>query len=306
VTTCGLKLINVITAHIIRRQSTTFYRTVTELNANFRWCLTGTPIQNRLEDIGALFSFIRARPFDSMAVFRRFIVLPFNETEEREKVASERLSRLIDSVCLRRTRDLLDLPERQERVREIIFSPEEQQQYDLTKDIMDRTIKEQVGDITRKSIFGMFQAQLQLRLLCNHGTFQRLYSWHKRCLIDEKEDALSSLGQSAETRCSVCRIEMPIMGSNNLYGRYLENCAHVICSECLYEHEEEGGQSNGAMVHCPLCVSSGAPLVFANGNGHGNAPSNLHKDDAFNPDGYSSKMMYLMRDIKEDLHQKKR
>ena len=59
-----------------------------------------------LEDIGALFTFIRASPFDSMATFRRFIVTPFDEGEERRALASERLGLLLDSVCLRRMREL--------------------------------------------------------------------------------------------------------------------------------------------------------------------------------------------------------
>lgn len=38
-------------AHIIRRRATVLYKTVFDLTGNFRWCLTGSPIQNMLEDI---------------------------------------------------------------------------------------------------------------------------------------------------------------------------------------------------------------------------------------------------------------
>src|SRR5579862_5788259 len=125
---------------MIRRQATTLYRAVSELSANSRWCITGTPIQNRLEDIGALFAFIRARPFDSMAMFRRFIAAPFDESEERRTVASQRLSLLLDSLCLRRMKELLDLPEQQNRTRTLEFSQEERNQYERTKKIMIRAI----------------------------------------------------------------------------------------------------------------------------------------------------------------------
>lgn len=112
-------------AHIIRRRSTFLYKTVFDLSASFRWCLTGSPIQNMLEDIGALFTFIKAAPFDSIATFRQFVVNPFLEEGERRVIASERLSLLLDSVCLRRTRDLLYLPDPRGIIRSVEFSSEE-------------------------------------------------------------------------------------------------------------------------------------------------------------------------------------
>jgi len=45
-------------AHFIRSPTTYLHKRVAELDAKFRWCLTGTPIQNRLDDIGALFAFL--------------------------------------------------------------------------------------------------------------------------------------------------------------------------------------------------------------------------------------------------------
>lgn len=85
-------------AHIIRRRVTSIYKAVSDLNANFRWCLTGSPIQNTLEDIGALFTFIKATPFDSIATFRHFIATPFSEGDERRTIASEKLGLLFDSL----------------------------------------------------------------------------------------------------------------------------------------------------------------------------------------------------------------
>ena len=117
-------------AHIIRRRATVLYKTVFDLNANFRWCLTGSPIQNMLEDIGALFTFIKAAPFDSIATFRHYIVTPFLEGDERRTIASERLGLLLDSVCLRRTRDLLHLPDPRDIIRSVELSTEERDQYE--------------------------------------------------------------------------------------------------------------------------------------------------------------------------------
>ncbi|OCL04222.1 hypothetical protein AOQ84DRAFT_346502 [Glonium stellatum] len=289
-------------AHIIRRQATTLYRTVYELSAKSRWCLTGTPIQNRLEDIGALFAFIRARPFDSMSTFRRYIAIPFDESDERRAIASRRLGSLIDSLCLRRTKDLLHLPERQERTRTLVFSKEERDQYEQTKRIMIRAIRQRAGEFDRKSMFGMFQAQLQLRILCNHGSFQHSFSWAKRSLLNEREDMLCSVGRNGEINCSSCRQSMPILGSNNVYRTYAKDCAHILCSECLDENEKEDEEGRDEPLKCPLCFPIAASLPetkveYSNKEGR--------HDNYFRAEGHSTKMMALINDVKENLRESK-
>ncbi len=45
-------------AHNIKNPQTRRYRSIKKLKANIRWALTGTPIQNRIEDLYAIFDFI--------------------------------------------------------------------------------------------------------------------------------------------------------------------------------------------------------------------------------------------------------
>ena len=286
-------------AHIIRRQVTSFFRAVTELKARSRWCLTGTPIQNKLEDIGSLFAFIRAHPFHSVAMFRRFVSIPFDESEERREVATKNLTLLLESLCLRRSRDLLHLPTPQLRIRTVKFSPEEREQYEQTKKIMNRALRQKVGESYSKSIFGMFQVQLQLRILCNHGTYQRPFSWAKRSLLDEREDALCSIGGDGEVHCSACRQSLPVLGSNDLYRTYRGSCAHVVCRECLDQKEKIGVDTN---TKCPLCAVSGVHTSVARPD----ALSQERSDSYQQQEGHSSKMMALISDIREDLWQTKR
>jgi SWI/SNF-related matrix-associated actin-dependent regulator of chromatin subfamily A3 len=290
---------------MIRRQATTLYRAVSELSANSRWCITGTPIQNRLEDIGALFAFIRARPFDSMAMFRRFIAVPFDENEEHRAIATQRLSLLLDSLCLRRMKELLDLPEQQNRTRTLEFSKEERNQYERTKKIMIRAIRQRAGELDGKGAFGMFQAQLQLRILCNHGTFQHSFSWARRSLLNEREDALCAMGQNGEINCSSCRQSMPILGFNNVHKTYADKCAHVLCSECWDENAEHSGGEGSTAPRCPLCFPIGAPasadaVEYSYSNEDG-----LH-DNYFRSEGHSSKIAALMSDVREGLWENKR
>lgn len=298
--------LNSSAAHIIRRQATKLNRTVSELSGRSRWCLTGTPIQNRLEDIGALFAFIRARPFDSMAMFRRFIAVPFDESDERRLLASQRLSLLIDSLCIRRTRDMLDLPEGRKRVRYIDFSKEERVQYEQTKQKMIRTITQRAGEYDGNSKFGMFQAQLQLRILCNHGTFQHHFSWarSRRDFLDENEDALCSLGRNGETNCSSCGQCMPIISQTKAPQRNGYGCAHSICSECLDQDISGSKQDPSTLTKCPLCTF-GDRLAASEAEHIASDEAN-QRDDYFRSYGHSSKMVALVADIQEGLWSNKR
>ncbi|KAK1968726.1 SNF2 family domain-containing protein [Colletotrichum sublineola] len=316
-------------AHVIRRPATTFFHACRALHANSRWCLTGTPIQNKLADIGALFAFIRAKPFDEPAMFRRYIEVPFEQHGDPKKV-KERLILLLDSLCLRRTKELLELPGLEERVKELEFTPAEREQYDKTKRILMRTIKQKVGEVEKSSKFGLFQANLQMRILCNHGTYQKPFSWSRRSYrlsrLEEREAAVSALGQNAEITCDACHQPMPILGSSRLRNEAEEQCAHVLCSECLDESDMSAPGSRTR--HCPVCENwmrtagksryspsaapAGSPLIRVNrpaASGDDVAMSDAppktsaDKDDElyFNHVGYSTKMEALIRDVQEDV-----
>lgn len=261
-------------------------------------------IQNRLDDIGALFAFIRAYPFHNLATFKRFISTPFEESEERRAAASHALTLLLDSLCLRRTKDLLHLPDRVDRLRELEFTVQERAQYEQTKSTMNRALRQRVGDSFVQSRFGMFQVQLQLRILCNHGTFQHPFSWARRSLMDEREDALCTIGNLREVKCSACRQSMPVLESNSIYRTDNKNCGHMICIECLGDGTERAELTN-PLVHCPLCLPGG----FSSTSGKSRNKvinGGSHEQHYFRPNGHSSKMDALMADVRQDLDTTKR
>jgi SWI/SNF-related matrix-associated actin-dependent regulator of chromatin subfamily A3 len=284
-------LADVTLAHIIRRQSTTLYRTVSGIPARARWCLTGTPIQNRLEDLGSLLTFLRLEPFHSLSTFRKFIALPYDEGSKRRTLAIERFTRLLDSVCLRRGKELLHLPDQLSIIRKITLSREERIQYDQTHKTMFRAIRHQNGVFDSKSTLGMFQVQLQLRILCNHGTWQQPFSWNRRKLhlLDEREAVEASLGREGEVTCSGCRQTMPLFGTGTQFRRYAE-CRHVLCSECVEESSTQG--QDALPTRCPLCV----PLWDASKTTH-RSKQTSQEDMYFRSDGRSSKMDMLMADV---------
>ncbi|KAM0457399.1 hypothetical protein ACHAO4_003198 [Trichoderma viride] len=297
-------------AHIIRRRATLFYRSCDELHASFRWCLTGTPIQNKLTDIGTLFAFIRAEPFSKASVFRKWIEVPFEQSTDDSNAATavkDRLVMLIEALCLRRTKDSIELPDVRTCLRELTFTPEERAQYENTKKILTRMILHRVGEIDKASHFGTFQMNLQMRLLCNHGTYQQPFSWRRRSYQDEREAAAGALGQNSEICCSGCQLPMPILGSSWLRSDYSKRCNHVLCSECIEE--------SGKIAECPVCLLTLGPNMGGNNastNGEDvpdwpvNGGAGNSDDHYFNKEGHSTKMKALIKDVAKDLNETKR
>ncbi|KAL6904139.1 SNF2 family N-terminal domain-containing protein [Trichoderma evansii] len=295
-------------AHIIRRRATLFYRSCDELHANSRWCLTGTPIQNRLADIGTLFAFIRADPFSKASVFRKWIEVPFEQsTDDSTTIAiKDRLVMLIEALCLRRTKDVIKLPEMRSCFRELEFTPEEREQYENTKKILMRMICHRVGEVDKSSHFGLFQMNLQMRLLCNHGTYQQPFSWRRRSYQDEREAAISALGQNSEISCSGCQSPMPILGSSWLRSDYNKRCNHVLCSECI--------EQSGSLAGCPVCLLTlGSDMMGNNASANSEdvpdwpAKDKLGNNDDhyFHREGHSTKMKALIEDVEKDLNETK-
>lgn len=244
-----------------------------------------------------------------MATFRRFITTPFGEGGHSRLVACERLSQLLDSVCLRRTKDLLALPDQQDRIHTVEFSDEEQGLYESTKKIIALVIGQDAAELGKKSSLRMFQARLQQCLLCNHGTFQHPFSWtSKRNVQNEREATLYSVGRYGETNCSSCRQSMPILGTNRTYRTYTGNCAHVLCLECLAEEGQEDSTGQGNIVSpCPLCCSPGVPASGFEADGRfARQDGEERQENYFRPQGHSAKMAALIFDVQEDLHSTKR
>lgn len=69
-----------------------------------RWCLTGTPVQNKPDDIQALFSFLRCAPLDDFGTWDRAIARPIRNGDD---TGLSRLRVLTKAMALRRTKQVL-------------------------------------------------------------------------------------------------------------------------------------------------------------------------------------------------------
>jgi SWI/SNF-related matrix-associated actin-dependent regulator of chromatin subfamily A3 len=275
-------------AHTIRRQATTLYAAVAELHACHRWCLTGTPIQNKLDDLGALLAFIRMEPFDRTSVFRKYVVTPFWHDQSDAK---DKLSLLLNSVCIRRKIERLKLPAVEHICRRVELSKEERLQYTQTLESMSWRLTHGSREKYSETPFGKFQIQLQLRRLCNHGTFQKPFASGQDDLQTQSEDIVSWIGKDGELRCSRCNEKTLVLATNCTVSRDLP-CKHILCNGCIGELSDDSVEAASG-VDCSYCFASSENVGRPSSQ---KADLLRHRRD-FNESGYSSKMEQLMKDV---------
>jgi len=157
-------------AHTIRKQSTGQSKACCALTAERRWCVTGTPVQNRLDDLGALIKFLRIKPFDETGNFASYITTPLR-TGNSEAIPKLRL--LVDTITIRRLKDRLDLPPRHESVEMLTMSDDERKLYEQFARDTHSKLEAMVGKKDKlggKAYAHVLKAIGRLRMLSAHGS----------------------------------------------------------------------------------------------------------------------------------------
>ncbi|CRG84481.1 putative ATP-dependent helicase C582,10c [Talaromyces islandicus] len=94
-------------AHTIKNRNAKATQAACALDAQYRWCLTGTPLQNNLDELQSLIKFLRIKPYDDLASWRDQITRPLNNG--RGGLAIKRLQVYLKAFMKRRTKDVLKL-----------------------------------------------------------------------------------------------------------------------------------------------------------------------------------------------------
>ena len=169
---CSIKWFRIVLdeAHSIRNLDTQVSKACCALSAQRRWAVTGTPVQNRLEDLGALIKFLRIQPFDQSANWSRFIMAPLKTGNE---LVYQHLRLLVDSITLRRLKDRIGLPEKKEYRVLLDFSPQESIMYQHMAGNMNleitRMSNNEHGRLRGRSYAHVLRSISRLRAICAHG-----------------------------------------------------------------------------------------------------------------------------------------
>lgn len=253
--------------HTIRNPGAKKSVAACKLIAKSRWVLTGTPIVNSLKDLYSIIKFLRlSGGINNFELFNSQLIRPVNKGAEE---GSQLLSALMQSICLRRKKDMkfvdLNLPELDERIFKVKLSEHEQEKYDYldaeAKGSLDEYRKSR-GDSTTNSTKAynhLLEVLIRLRQVCNHWELcgKGRFNLPDACgtaleLTPEVTAALQNalkLRVEAQDDCPVC--------IDTMQDPVITACTHSFCYPCIERVINEQGK-------CPFCravLDSVAKLV---------------------------------------------
>ena len=92
-------------AHTIKNRNAKSTLACCALESWYRWCLTGTPMQNNLDELQSLIKFLRVKPYCNLPEWKTAITQPMKNG--RGGVAMRRLQYFLKAFMKRRTKDIL-------------------------------------------------------------------------------------------------------------------------------------------------------------------------------------------------------
>ncbi|VTJ65760.1 Hypothetical predicted protein [Marmota monax] len=241
--------------HAIRNPNAQQTKAALDLEAERRWVLTGTPIQNSLKDLWSLLSFLKLKPFIDREWWHRTIQRPVTMGDEG---GLRRLQSLIKNITLRRTKTskikgkpVLELPERKVFIQHITLSDEERKIYQSVKNEGKATIGRYFNEGTVLAHYAdVLGLLLRLRQICCHthlltnavsssGSSGNDTPEELRKKLIRKMKLILSSGSDEE--CAICL--------DSLTVPVITHCAHVFCKPCICQVI----QNEQPHAKCPLC-----------------------------------------------------
>ncbi|KAI1175183.1 SNF2 family N-terminal domain-containing protein [Nemania sp. FL0916] len=290
-------------AHNIRNRSTKQFQAVASIPALHRWCLTGTPIQNSLDDLGSLVAFLRVPILEKTPAFSRFITKPIHSSP---RYRFQNLRTLLQTICIRRTKEILrDLPKPVAEQRRVPFTAAEYTHY---RNLIARgrhgidMATSRRGGKDERSV--KLQFILKLRLFCNHGTYNAGLNLGSEGVPADPDEALAYLQQQNQDMCIYCGgviYSISNVVQNTDGAIMITPCCHLVCHRCLAQHLS-------GRTHCPQCTSGDTqplPVISAHSNdtnidGTGYSAS----ENTLTGGVFPSKLLALWEDIRQNTSHK--
>lgn len=271
-------------AHNIKERSTNTARAAFQLQADFKWCLSGTPLQNRVGELYSIIRFLQGDPFafyfckvcDCKSLHWKFsdkrtcddcghtpmmhtcfwnneVLSPIQKhaLEGAGALAFKKLRVLLDQMMLRRTKlqraDDLGLPPRTIIVRRDYFSPEEKELYLSLFSDAKRQFSTYLDQGTVLNNYSNIFSLL---------TRMRQMACHPDLVIRSKANATAFVPDEGEgTVCRLC---------NEFAEDAIQSkCHHVFDRECIKQYLEAAleAQPDCPVCHVPLTIDLEAPAL---------------------------------------------
>ncbi|KAL8290052.1 hypothetical protein RQP46_002991 [Phenoliferia psychrophenolica] len=166
-------------AHIIKEHTTIQARAACDLSSQRRTALSGTPLQNSLNDLFSLVRFLRLEPFTDRAVWTQHIGAL---AKNGDPLGVSRLQLIMRHLALRRTKasvdkdgkPILSLPPNNQKIVHLAFDPAEHAFYSSHHNRYKHDFKKLVeSDSVMKNYCSILQELLRLRQICVHMSLVR-------------------------------------------------------------------------------------------------------------------------------------
>ena len=208
------------------------------LRTERKWCLTGTPVQNSLDDLFTLTEFLAFYPVDNRLNARRWILDPLGAKDEN---SIENFRLLIRSATLRRSRDSERNGRRSELEVKVILSSAERELYN--------SIRSKAR--TCLSPHDRFSYILRMRQVCSHGLREQGQRFGNAEAAQDVQDG--------PTVCHRCGVYFSLMALR-IPTLKMTNTPHF-CLECA---DEQNGTTHSitesASVQDSTCEEPSTPV----------------------------------------------
>jgi superfamily II DNA or RNA helicase len=209
-------------AHLMKNAETRIARAVKKLRPQFRLALSGTPVENRLEDLRSLFDFILPGYLGGAAEFRKEYRYPIEALRQSKK--AEALRKITSPFLLRRLKTdrtiIKDLPQ---KITSNEYAVLEKEQAALYESIVSETMKKSETIENEKRSALVLSLLTSLKQVCDHP---RVY--------DKESPPLSAL--SGKARLLLTLLGEIIDGGEKVlvFSQYVET---LDCLNCMITSE---------------------------------------------------------------------
>ena len=153
----------------IKNPSSKSYQAVKLLRSRFKLILSGTPVENSVNDLWTQMSFINPGLLGAQLFFQNEFVTPIEKKKDEDK--SRKLQALIKPFVLRRTKEQVapELPPKMENLFYCQMSEEQANVYEKVKSEYRNELLKSLDDGTfGKTQFHVLQGLIKLRQIANH------------------------------------------------------------------------------------------------------------------------------------------
>ncbi|KAI0477367.1 SNF2 family N-terminal domain-containing protein [Xylariaceae sp. FL0804] len=251
-------------AHNIKNRHTKAAHGCSAVQATYRLCMTGTPMQNNTEELYSLIRFLRIPPYCVWETFNRDIAKPLKARMDFGRESGmRRLHALIKSTLLQRTKNskmdgrlIIQLPERMTHVAAAEFDRDQQDFYTSLEHKTQLTVNKYLkAGTVGKNYQNILVLLLRLRQACCHPHLIRDHGIPVGAETEPEEmvDLATQLAPQTVRRIKEQEaFDCPVCLDAVTNPTILFPCGHDLCGEC-FSSVVDGATRTVVEAKCPEC-----------------------------------------------------